>query len=537
MRRLIGAAATIALTMAGAAGTTARAADTAARPAAPRIAWVTCTDASLVARKAECGFVTVPMSYADPDGDTVKLAVARVKHTVPSAQYQGIMLVNPGGPGAKGQGLAVLGSLVPNQAGVSYDWIGFDPRGVGASVPSLSCDSDYTGYNRPEYVPATTAKSKAWLVRADRYAAACAKAGGELLDHLRTRDSARDMDSIREAFGADKINFYGFSYGTYLGQVYATMYPTHVRRMVLDGNVDPTRIWYNSNLDQDVAFDRNIKIYFAWLAKYDSIYHLGRKASAVEKLFYAESARLAKTPAGGVIGSSELVDVFLQAGYYVFGWEEIAQAFSAWVTKRDPAPLRALFDKNNPQTKGSDNGYAIYLGVQCTDKQWPISWSKWAEDNWSVHREAPFETWANAWFNAPCRTWSGRAGLPTEVDGYKAPPILLVSETLDAATPFSGSLKVRKLFPRASLVEGVGGTTHAGSLFGDKCVDETVADYLATGALPKRVHGNRSDKRCAPIPKPDPAARKVKLGKRAGVAPTGGDLRTRLALQRVIAGR
>ena len=532
MRRLLGAAAVIALATAGGLPTSAQAAPTAAA-AVPRIDWVKCVDPSLVARKAECGFVTVPLNYAEPEGTTIKLAVSRVRHTVPAARYQGVMLVNPGGPGAKGQGLSVLGALVPKKAGLAYDWIGFDPRGVGASRPSLSCDSDYNGYDRPQYVPESTAKSKVWLARAERYAKACAKAGGALLDHLRTRDSARDMDNIREALGARQINFYGFSYGTYLGQVYATMFPSHVRRMVLDGNVNPNRIWYRSNLDQDLAFDRNINIYFDWLAKYDKLYHLGRTGSAVRKLFYAEQAKLDRAPAGGVIGPSELTDVFLQAGYYVFGWEEIAQAFSTWVTKRDPAALRGLFDKSNPQTAGSDNAYAIYLGVQCTDMQWPISWSRWAEDNWSMHHKAPFETWANAWFNAPCREWAGRSGIPTAVDGAEVPPILLISETYDAATPFSGSLEVRRLFPRASLVEGVDGTTHAGSLFGNLCVDNTVADYLATGVLPRRLSEDRSDRRCPAIAKPSPSVASA-ARRSAGQKAVGS---VRFALQRTITGR
>src|SRR6201999_3191302 len=116
-----------------------------------------------------------------------------------------------------------------------------------------------------------------------------------------------------------------------------------------------------------------------------------------------------------------------------------------------------------------------YLAVQCTDLRWPSSWPRWQVDNWAMQRKAPFETWANAWYNAPCRSWSARPGRPVTVSGETAPPILLLSESLDAATPFTGSLQVRKRFPKASLVEGVGGTTHAGSLFGDKCVDDTVA--------------------------------------------------------------
>jgi pimeloyl-ACP methyl ester carboxylesterase len=504
MRRLLAAAVTLAVVATGGVATDARAAER--KPGGyPPIQWGTCTNASLQARKAECGFLTVPMDYAKPDAATIQIAVSRIKHTVPEARYQGVMLANPGGPGGPGLGLAGLGALVPKDAGLAYDWIGFDPRGVGASKPALSCDAGYAGYRRPDYVPSTTAIETAWLKKAEGYARACAKAGGRLLDHLKTMDTVRDMDSLRIALGATQINYYGFSYGTYLGQVYATRYPSRVRRMVLDGVVNPARVWYDSNLDQDLAFDRNIKIYFNWIAKYDSVYHLGKSGKAVRRLYYAEQDKLARTPAGGVIGPAELTDVFLQAGYYVFGWEDIANAFSAWVRKRDPAPLKKLYDTNNPQTTNADNGYAIYLAVQCTDMQWPVSWTKWTADNWEMYRRAPFETWANAWYNAPCRTWAGRSGIPVTVSGETVPPILLISETLDAATPFFGALETRKRFPRSVLVEGVGGTTHAGSLFGDECVDNAVADYLATGALPKRLKGERSDQRCAPIAQPNPA--------------------------------
>ncbi|GAA0536200.1 alpha/beta hydrolase [Paractinoplanes ferrugineus] len=527
-RRLLAAAAALAVAASGAVATGAGA-QARLKPGYPKLTWTTCTDSSLLSRKAECGFVTVPLDYKKPDGETIELAVSRIKHTVPEKQYQGIMLVNPGGPGAKGQGLSVIGSLVPKEAGSAYDWIGFDPRGVGASKPSLSCDSDYAGYNRPEYVPTTTAIETAWLKRTEKYAKDCAAAGGELLDHLRTQDTVRDMESIRLVLGATQINFYGFSYGTYLGQVYSTMFPSRVRRMVLDGNVNPTRVWYDSNLDQDLAFDKNIKIYFAWVAKYDRIYHLGRTGKAVERLYYSQRARLAKKPAGGKIGSSEFTDVLLQAGYYVFGWEEIAQAFSDWVRKRDPEPLKKLYDKNNSLEAGGDNGYAMYLATQCSDVQWPLSWTKWTSDNWETHRRAPFETWANAWYNAPCRTWAGKPGIPTTVSGETVAPILLISETFDAATPFSGSLEVRKRFPRSALVEGVGGTTHAGSLFGDECVDNTIADYLATGALPKRKAGERSDKRCEPVPAPEPGSGPVDgKGKRAEADPA------RAALERAM---
>ncbi|MFG1605359.1 alpha/beta hydrolase [Actinoplanes sp. NPDC049265] len=496
------AATAIGVTVAGAAV----AANAWAGPDQPAagITWGKCASPALAARKAECGFVAVPRDWARPDGATLKLAVSRIKHT--AADYQGIMLVNPGGPGGAGLTLSALGDYVPGGAGKAYDWIGFDPRGVGSSKPVLSCDDKYIGYDRPAYVPSTAAIEKDWLARTAKYAADCDRAGGKLLDHMTTVDNVRDMDAIRRALGAEQINFYGFSYGTYLGQVYATLFPQRVRRMVLDGNVDPARVWYDANLDQDLAFEKSMKVYWAWVAAHDDVYHLGRTGAAVEKRYYGLLKQVASKPAAKVIGPAELTDVFLQAGYYVFGWATVAEAFSAYAVKKDAAPLKKLFDEGNPQTANADNGYAVYLAVQCTDAPWPSPWSTWRSDNWAVHAQAPFETWGNAWFNAPCRKWGARSAKPVAVTGIKAPPVLLISETLDAATPFTGSLEVRKRFPRAALIEGVGGTTHAGSLFGNKCVDGAVAAYLANGSLPKRVKANTSDLKCKPLAPPAAAA-------------------------------
>ena len=492
----------------------------AAAPSAPEftpapIAWGTCDSASLKKAGAECGFLDVPLDYASPGGAKVSLAVSRVRHT--TAQSQGVMLVNPGGPGGSGLGLSVLGRYVPGGAGDSYDWIGFDPRGVGASRPALSCDPGYFGYNRPGYVPTTPQLEQTWLASSKSYATACGK-NGALLDHMKTTDSAQDMESLRKALGQDQINYYGFSYGTYLGQVYATRYPQRVRRMVLDSNVDPRKVWYQANLDQDVAFDRNIKIYFDWIAKYDRVYHLGTSGDAVEDLWYSTQRALAKRPAGGLIGPDEWSDIFLQAGYYRFGWEDMANAFAGWVHKGDWQTLKALYDDtDNP---GDDNGFAVYNGVQCTDVQWPTDWNKWRADNWATYVRAPFETWGNAWYNAPCLSWPAKPGTPVEIDGAKVASALLIGEELDAATPFSGSIEVRKRFPNASLIGEPGGTTHADSLSGDACVDDQVAAYLATGKLPPRKRGNGPDTTCAPLPDPVPAGAAVaKADTRAATRP------------------
>lgn len=219
----------------------------------------------------------------------------------------------------------------------------------------------------------------------------------------------------------------------------------------------------------------------------------------MESHYYAEYEKLRGEPAGGLIGSAEWNDIFVQAGYYVFGWEDVASAFSRWVNDADPSGLVGLYPP-----PGDDNGYAIYLAVQCTDAKWPTSYAKFKRDNERVDRKAPFLTWGNAWFNAPCLYWPEPPSNTVRVEGRDAPPILLISETLDAATPYSGSLRLRREFPKSVLVEGVGGTTHSASLSGLSCVDDTIAAYLATGALPPRVSGDRSDKQCDPLPQPVP---------------------------------
>ncbi|WP_414639223.1 alpha/beta hydrolase [Actinophytocola sp.] len=465
------------------------------------IQWGECDNPRLVQAGAQCGFLEVPLDYAHPNGEKIKLAVSRVTHKSPDSEYQGPMLVNPGGPGGSGLIYAIFGDFVPDGGGDSYDWIGFDPRGVGSSQPSLSCIPDYDGYNRPFFVPITPGLERTWLQRSKNYAQACGANGGKLLEHMTTVDSANDMESIRKALGVKQINYYGFSYGTYLGQVYGTLFPERFRRVVFDGNVNPKRVWYDANIDQDIAFDRNIKIYFDWIAKYDSVYHLGTTGRQVEALFYQKQAELLRAPAGGVIGPDEWTDVFLQAAYYVYGWEDVANAFAGFVHDGDWETLQQLY--GTPPF--NDNGHAVYLAVSCTDTQWPKNWTKWRVDNWRTFAQAPFETWGNVWFNAPCVYWPASAERPVQVNGRRVASALLINETFDSATPYSGALEVRKLFPNSVLIEGVNGTTHSGSLSGVECTDSLIVNYLKTGALPARKSGNRSDVQCDPVPQPVPA--------------------------------
>ncbi len=486
--------------------------------AAPPVAWTECADSELYYLGLECGSLEVPLDHADPGGSTIHLALTRRRHT--SSTYLGVLLVNPGGPGGSGLSLAGLGDYVPGNVAASYDWIGFDPRGVGASSPSLRCNRSYVGYDRPPYLPRATWVYRSWLARSRSYASACASTATKraLLPHLTTLDTVRDMDLIRAALGASKISYYGFSYGTYLGEVYATQYPTRVGRFVLDGVVNPQRVWYSANFDQDRAFETNMNIFWRYLAAHPGAFHLGRRWKAIRGGYHRELRALdRRASAGGRLGPDELADVLLDAGYYVYDWAELGHAYSALVRKGRGWSLAALYRDANA---GGENGFAVYNAVQCTDVAWP-GWQRTRQDSWAVHRRAPFLTWGNTWYNAPCLSWHAPAHAKLAVSGGSVTSrMLLITETRDAATPYSGALTARRLFPSAALVAGIGGTTHASSLSGVACVDNTVATYLRTGATPRRLAGNQPDRRCPRLLPPQPYG----AGGRASGAGSGDSL-------------
>jgi pimeloyl-ACP methyl ester carboxylesterase len=304
----------------------------------------------------------------------------------------------------------------------------------------------------------------------------------------------RDMDLIRQALGVSTISYYGYSYGTYLGEVYATQYPSRVGRFVLDGVVNPSRVWFAANIDQDRAFDTNMDVFWQYLARHHRVFHLGKHWRHVKAGYYRQLRRLDRRPAAqGRLGPDELADAMLDAGYYVYNWVELGRAYSELVRHRRGGTLAALYRDTN---MGDDNQFAMYSAVQCSDVAWP-GWATTRAKSRAVHRHAPFLTWSNTWYNAPCLTWKAPTHHRLGVSGSAVTSkILLISETRDAATPYSGALAVRRLFPTASLVAGVNGTTHASSLSGVPCVDSTVAGYLSTGLVPTRQAGNRADRHC-----------------------------------------
>ncbi|GCB44575.1 alpha/beta hydrolase [Streptomyces sp. NL15-2K] len=449
----------------------------------------------------QCASLKVPLDYANPYGRQITLALSRVPHT--AAKYQGPLLVNPGGPGGSGLTLAgYVASSLPKAVAAQYDVIGFDPRGVGASKPALNCEPGYFNPVRPDSVPSTPAIEKANLSRAKSFAAACGKKYASVLPYINTISAAKDMDSIRGALGAQRINYFGYSYGTYLGAVYGKLYPHRVRRLVLDSVVDPTGVWYDDNLAQDYAFDDRHRALMAWIAKHDATYRLGTDPEKIEAKWYAMRAALAKKPAGGQVGASELEDTFLPGGYYNGYWPYLAEAFAAYVNDKNADPLVEAYENFAAVDAAGDNSYSIYTSVQCRDASWPRDWNQWRKDNWTVYEKAPFMTWNNAWYNAPCAFWPTGPLHPVNVANGELPPVLLFQATDDAATPYQGGTTVHRLLARSSLVVEQGGGNHGISLSGNTCLDKYLAAYLTDGSVPRG--SGEADAVCQALPDPEP---------------------------------
>ncbi|NUR04002.1 MAG: alpha/beta fold hydrolase, partial [Streptomyces sp.] len=296
---LCGAAAVVAgsFTALPAGASTAQSPQTA--PAA-RLTWKNCATTNYPT--LQCASLDVPLDHRHPRGQQITLALSRVKHT--AQKSQGPLLVNPGGPGGSGLTLAgFVANSLPKAVAAQYDVIGFDPRGVGKSKPTLDCEPGHFNPVRPDTVPSTPALEKTNLDRAKSFAAACGRKYASLLPYLDTVQAVQDMDSIRGALGARQTSYFGYSYGTYLGAVYAKLFPQRVKHLVLDSIVDPTGVWYDDNLAQDHAFDARHKALMAWIAKYDSTYKLGTDPAKVEAKWYAMRKAVAKKPAGGKVGA------------------------------------------------------------------------------------------------------------------------------------------------------------------------------------------------------------------------------------------
>ncbi|MCO5998487.1 alpha/beta hydrolase [Actinoallomurus rhizosphaericola] len=485
-----------------------------ADPPVGGVAWSPCPDDDPVLggllKGLECGSLKVPLDYGRPHGRQITLALTRARHTAPDAQYQGIVLLNRGQwPGGIGRDLPTRFAQgttgLPRAIGSTYDWIGFDPRGVGASEPMVTCDPTYIdpGHAQADPMPHTAAEEQAWLDKARAYADSCGSRYGDELTYLGTKDSARDLDMIRRALGQEQLNYLGYDYGTYLGSVYASMFPNRVRRMVLDTVARPGSVWYDAGLEENVATEKRVRIFFAWIAKYDAVYHLGTTESEVEAAYDKGLAMVREAPIDGRIGPAEYSDFFSVDVYRNYSWTYHAKTLADWVLRQDPTGLRAgVGAPGYPH----QNLQAMYNAVQCRDAAWPRDWKRWHNDYSRQYRQGnTFWTWRNAWINAPCAFWPVPADKPQKV-GQRDVNILLVQPENDAVHSVGGAYETHRLFPNSRLILERGGDNVDASLSanGNACLNDYVSSYLRDGTRPAAEKG--TDAVCQANPEPNPTA-------------------------------
>ena len=212
--------------------------------AAPRITWGACPALAEGASRdprLTCATVKVPLDYRNPGGGEIGVAVSKLP-AAESGDRRGVLLLNPGGPASPGLDTpGAVAPTLPPSVPAAYDLIGFDPRGVGHSTPQ-SCGLDDPSLAGLFPYPAADGSITANVDHARTDAERCATNAGKELRHFTTANTARDMDRIRMGLGEEKISYWGQSYGTYLGAVYASLFPDRADRVVLEGNVDPTKV-------------------------------------------------------------------------------------------------------------------------------------------------------------------------------------------------------------------------------------------------------------------------------------------------------
>lgn len=481
----------------GASGSASEAAAPEAPPA-PGVTWGSCPSGTAATER--CGTIRVPLDHDRPnDPATVRIGVSRAAATGRAADRQGILVFNFGGPGAAGVGSAAsLARTLPEPVRRAYDVIGFDLRGRGTSSRLDCLDlGTFAQAPKPDTALTTPAGQKAVTEAARIFAEGCRADSPELLPYLTTRQIAGDVDAVREAFGEKKINYLGYSYGSYLGAVYGQLHPDRVRRMLLDSVVDPTKVWYESGFVQARAFRERQEDWAAWVARNDAAYGLGRSRAAVLAHWDRAREALAAKPADRVFGGTEFDLMTIANLYSDRQWPGLAAAVAAYRLRGDAAPMREL---KGPVTGDEENFESVLQAVTCADAPAPDDPAVFAADTVRL-KAAHGYLGATIAAAGACLYLQSNTVPPVTVDGAGLPGILLIQGTRDPATPYAGAVRMHAALPSSRLLTVEGSGNHGQFVGGGKCVDDAGAAYLARGELPTR------DWTCPALPEPGPETR------------------------------
>jgi pimeloyl-ACP methyl ester carboxylesterase len=444
--------------------------------------------------------VEVPLDWAEPAGDTIEIAVMR--HHADDGTALGSLLMNPGGPGGSGYDYVrdYARYLVTAPVLAAYDLIGFDPRGVNHSHP-VTCYTDpqdrddylYGTYDAPYgtqgWVDELTEREKA-------YAAACQQNTGPLLAHIDAASVARDMDVIRAVLGDEKLNYLGFSYGTYLGTMYAELFPEKVGRMVLDGAVDPGIGDLESLATQMGGFESGLRAYMADCQSGPGCPFSGGVDAGmrqVRQVLDGIDARGLRSSDGRVLDSATLGTAIAENLYSDSFWPDMTTMFADLAVGRAESAFRAADDYNgrNPDGSYEDNSNDVYSAVTCAEGDLGTDAADEFADIAALKAKAPTigdylgydDTFV---LEALCSNWPYPVpDLPDTYDAEGAAPILVIGTSNDPATPYANAVSLAKQLSSGVLIsyQGEGHTIYAQ---GVPCVDDTVDAYFISGTVPSK---------------------------------------------------
>jgi pimeloyl-ACP methyl ester carboxylesterase len=438
----------------------------------------------------ECAKIDVPVDYTNPQGPTAQLAISRLRAADPT-QRIGSLLVNPGGPGASGVEIASqLGILMKNtEVARRFDLVGFDPRGIGASTPTIHCltaaeQDSQRGTDVLDPSPAGVARAEA---AARQTADGCAgKTGVALLANVGTRDVARDMDVLRGVVGDKQLTYLGYSYGTRIGSTYAEEFPRNVRAMVLDGAVDPDQDPTEALIDQGRGFQGVFEAFSKDCASKPGCALGADPAAATARFQQLTRPLLAKPialPDGRKLSFGDAQQGTIQALYATSQWPELRQGLTE-LAQGNGQTLMGLAD--DYYDRAPDGTYSpqqdAFNAVRCVDDPRVTDRAQSLDRARRYNDAAPFLDSGRGASPAldACAFW------PTPVTGGphvpQAPglaPPLVVSTTDDPATPYQAGVNLAKDL-NGSLLTKVG-DQHTASFQGFPCVDTIVTRYLVDG--------------------------------------------------------
>ncbi|WP_149258156.1 alpha/beta fold hydrolase [Actinomadura sp. K4S16] len=461
-----------------------------------RLNWKACTLGSgdetgkdLDKAGARCADVTVPLDYRHPDGRTITVAISRLKASDPGHRI-GTMILNGGGPGPAIDMPPYMRSIM-GKAGPRYDLVGMDPRSLGRSA-AVDC-----GWPSGTWIR-SAGESRRSFDRATAFAkdlaARCARTNGGVLPHVSTRNIARDMDIVRAALGERKVSYNGASYGTYLGSVYATMFPGRLDRVVLDSSVDPTRFGPRLLAGAEGANDHALGAWAEWAARRDAAYGLG--GTRAEVLGTVRSLVKASAEKPLAVGRYRVDDTVLPVVLFDnLGTDEdepravLAQSLRVLAKAaagESVQPTKELEEELAFLLTGAESVYGSgQTAIVCGDAAAPRDPEFYRRDIERNRPASPLFAPLTRDVN-PCAFWPTRpAERPTQVGGRL--PALMVAATGDTRTTYANNEALHRLL-RGSRMVTLDADVHAPYQRGypSACVMDTVNDYLLTGRLPAR---------------------------------------------------